>query len=72
MASKTKVTPQKEEMPEKEGPETPPDGPLLDRSNASVKALIRTAKKRRDVDQHQVHRPLAEPVLRDRSIRFAN
>ena len=30
MASKTKVTPQKEEMPEKEGPETSPDGPLLD------------------------------------------
>jgi len=45
MASKTKVTPQKEEMLEKEGPETPPDSPLLDRSNASVKALIRTAKR---------------------------
>jgi hypothetical protein len=46
MASKTKVTPRKEEMLQKEGPETPPDSPLLDRSNAAVKALIRTAKKR--------------------------
>jgi hypothetical protein len=27
MASKTKVTPQKEEMRDKEGPETPPDSP---------------------------------------------
>jgi hypothetical protein len=46
MASRTKVTPPKEEMLEKEGPETPPDSPLIDRSNGSVKALIRTAKKR--------------------------
>jgi hypothetical protein len=28
MASKTKVTPQKEEMLEKEGPETPPDNEM--------------------------------------------
>jgi RNA polymerase primary sigma factor len=34
MARKTKVTPQKEEVPEKEGPETPPDSPLLDLSEA--------------------------------------
>jgi hypothetical protein len=45
MASKPKVTPQKDEMLEKEGPETPSDSPLLDRSNRSVKALIRAAKK---------------------------
>ena len=32
MASKTKVTPQKEEMLEKEGRETPPGSPLLDLS----------------------------------------
>ena len=30
MASKTEETPQKEEMPEKEVPETLPDSPLLD------------------------------------------
>ena len=46
MASKTKVTPQKEEMLEKEGPETPPGNPLLDLSDAAVKKLIRGAKKR--------------------------
>ena len=46
MASKTKVTPQKEEMLEKEGPETPPDSPPLDLSDAAVKKLIRGAKKR--------------------------
>ena len=42
MASKIKVTRQKVEMLEKEGPETP----LLDLSDAAVKALIRSAKKR--------------------------
>jgi hypothetical protein len=30
MASKTEVTPQKEEVPEKEGSETLPDSPLLE------------------------------------------
>ena len=45
MASKTE-TPQKEEMPEKEGPETLPDSPVLDPSDAAIKELIRSAKKR--------------------------
>jgi len=40
------MTRQKEKVPEKEGPETPPDSPLLDLSDAAVKKLIRTAKKR--------------------------
>ena len=40
MASKIKVTRQKVEMLEKEGPETP----LLDLSDAAVKALIRSAR----------------------------
>jgi len=31
---------------ESEGPETPPDSPALDLSDAAVKKLIRTAKKR--------------------------
>jgi RNA polymerase primary sigma factor len=60
MASKTRVTPQKEEMLEKEGPETPPDSPLLDRSNASVKALIRTAKKRGYVTHDQINSLMKE------------
>jgi RNA polymerase primary sigma factor len=60
MASKTKVTPQKEEMRDKEGPETPPDSPLLDRSNASVKALIRAAKKRGYVTHDQINSLMKE------------
>src|SRR5262245_23688087 len=55
MASETKVTPQKEQMLEKGGPETSPDRPLLDLSNASVKALIRTAKKRGYATHEQVN-----------------
>src|SRR5438094_1646828 len=55
MAIKTKVTPQKEELLEREGPETPPERPLLDLSNASVKALIRTAKKRGYVTYDQIN-----------------
>jgi Sigma-70 factor, region 1.1 len=55
MASKTKVTPQKEEMLEKQGPETPPDSPLLDLSDAAVKKLIRTAKKRGYVTHDQIN-----------------
>ena len=46
MTSKTIVTPHKEEVPQKEGPETPLDIPLFDLSDAAVKKLIRTAKER--------------------------
>jgi RNA polymerase primary sigma factor len=56
MASKSKVTPQKEEMLEQEGPETP----LLDRSNAPVKALIRTARKRGYVTHDQINSLMIE------------
>ncbi len=55
MASNTNVTPQKEEVPEKEGPETPPDSPLLDLSDAAVKKLIRSAKKRGYVTHDQIN-----------------
>src|SRR6266478_386253 len=55
MASKTKVTPQKEEVPEKEGPEIPTDGPLLDLSDAAVKTLIRGARKRGYVTHDQIN-----------------
>jgi RNA polymerase primary sigma factor len=51
MASKINVTPQKEEMLEKEGPETP----LLDLSDAAVKELIRSAKKRGYVTHDQIN-----------------
>src|ERR1035438_7583358 len=54
MASKTNATPQKEEVPKKEGPETSPDSPLLDLSDAAVKKLIRSAKKRGYVTHDQI------------------
>ena len=55
MASKTEVTPQKEEVPEKEGPETPPDSPLLDLSDVAIKKLVRSAKKRGYVTHAQIN-----------------
>src|SRR6195256_4256490 len=55
MASKTEVTPQKDDVPENEGPETPSDSPLLDLSDAAVKKLIRTAKKRGYVTHAQIN-----------------
>src|SRR6266702_3116514 len=55
MASKTNTTPRKEAVPNKEGPETPPDSPLLDLSDAAVKKLIRSAKKRGYVTVAQIN-----------------
>ena len=55
MAGKTEVTPQKEEVPEREGPETPPDSPLLDLSDAAIKKLIRSAKKCGYVTHDQIN-----------------
>ena len=39
----------------KVGPETPPDSPLLDLSDAAVKTLIRSAKKRAYVTHDQIN-----------------
>ena len=55
MASKPKVTPQKEEVPEKEAPETAPDSPLPDLSDAAVKKLTHSAKKRGYVTHDQIN-----------------
>src|SRR3982074_997436 len=55
MAGKTEVTLQKEEVPEREGPETPPDGPLLDLSDVAIKKLVRSAKKRGYVTHDQIN-----------------
>ena len=46
MASKIKALPQKDKggPPEKENPETPPDSPLLDLSDAAVHKMIKQAK----------------------------
>ncbi len=46
MASKTKVVPQEQEVPEKERSDSQPDAPLLDLSDAAVKKMISRAKKR--------------------------
>src|SRR6266566_1955058 len=58
MASNIKTTPQKEEM--KEGPETAPDSPLLELSDAVVKKLIHSAKKRGYVTRDQINLLLKE------------
>ena len=64
MASKIKVAPQKEEMLEKEGPETP----LLDLSDAAVKALIRSAKKRGYVTHDQINALLSSEEVKSEQI----
>ena len=58
MASKIKVTPQKQEVLAKGGPENPPDRSLLDRSNAAVEELIRSAKKHGYVTVEQINSAL--------------
>ena len=47
MASDTKATSHKEDVPEKETPESAPDSPLLDLSDAAVKKLIRSRQEAR-------------------------
>ena len=68
MASKTKMTPQKEEMLEKEGRETPPGRPLLDLSDAAVKKLIRSAKKRGYVTHDQINALLSSEEVKSERI----
>jgi RNA polymerase primary sigma factor len=55
MASKTEVTRQTQEASERDGREIPPDGPLLDLSDAAVKKLIHSAKKRGYVTHEQIN-----------------
>ena len=55
MANRTKVTAQKEGVPEAEGPGTVPDSPLLDLADGAVKKLIRSAKKRGYVTNEQIN-----------------
>src|SRR2546421_1742174 len=68
MASKTEETPPKEEMLEKEGPETLPDRPLLDLSDAAVKKLIRSAKKRGYVTHDQINAVLSSEEVNSEQI----
>src|ERR1700683_4057437 len=64
MASKIKMTSQKEETLEKDGQETAPDGPLLDLSDAAVKELIRSAKKRGYVTHDQINALLSSEEVK--------
>ena len=64
MATKIKVTRQKVEMLEKEGPETP----LLDLTDAAVKALIRSAKKRGYVTHDQINALLSSEEVKSEQI----
>src|SRR2546426_7788794 len=64
MASKTEETPQKEEMPEKEGPETLPD----DLSDAAIRKLIRSAKKRGYVTHDQINSVLPSEEVNSEQI----
>jgi RNA polymerase primary sigma factor len=64
MASKIKVTPQTEEMLEKDGPETP----LLDLSDAAVKELIRGAKERGYITHDQINVLLSSGEVKSEQI----
>ena len=64
MASKSKVTPQKGEMLEEEGP----DSPLLDLSDVAVKELIRGAKKRGYVTHNQINALLSSEEVKSEQI----
>ena len=68
MASIIKVTAHKEKIPENEGSESPPDNPLLDLSDAAVKELIRTAKKRGYVTHDQINALLASEEVNSEQI----
>jgi RNA polymerase primary sigma factor len=71
MASKTKAVQKetKEEAPEKEAPETPDTPlPLLDLSDAAVKKLIRSAKKRGYVTVDQINAVLPSEEVNSEQI----
>jgi RNA polymerase primary sigma factor len=65
MASKI---PQKEEKLGMEGPEASPDKPLLDLSDAAVKALIGAAKRRGHVTHDQINALLASDEINSEQI----
>jgi RNA polymerase primary sigma factor len=68
MASSIKATPQEEGTPEKAVSETAPDSPLLDLSNAAVKKLIRSAKKRGYVTHDQINSVLSSEEVNSEQI----
>ena len=55
-------------MPEKEAPETAPDSPLLDLSDAAVKKLTHSAKKRGYVTHDQINSVLPPEEVNSQEI----
>src|SRR5262245_19077685 len=68
MASDIKATSHKEDLPEKETPESATDRPLLDLSDAAVKKLIRPAKKRGYVTHDQINSVLPSEEVNSEQI----
>src|SRR5262245_32744573 len=68
MASNIKAKPQEEQVPENEASETVPDSPLLDLSDAAVKKLIRSAKKRGYVMHEQINSVLPSEEVNSEQI----
>jgi RNA polymerase primary sigma factor len=64
MASKIKATPQKEEVPKEDGPQTP----LLDLSDLAVKELIRSAEKRGYITHDQINTWLTSEEVKSEQI----
>ena len=58
MASETKVTLQTEQVPEGDSA-SPVDRPLFDSSDAAIKKLVQTVKKRGYVTHHQINSVLS-------------
>src|SRR5437899_8102984 len=68
MASNIKARPQEDEVPEKQAPETAPDRPPLDLSDAAVKKRIRSAKKRGYVTHDQINSVLPSEEVNSEQI----
>ena len=64
MASEIKVTPENEEMLEKEGPESPP----LDLSDAAIMGLLQSAKKRGYITNDQIDALLCSAEVKSEQI----
>src|SRR5262245_25271961 len=68
MAGDIKATSRKEDLPEKETPESAPDRPLRDLSDVAVKKLIRSAKKRGYVTHDQINSVLPSEEVNSEQI----
>ena len=63
-----KLTTQKEKIPGNKVSEIPPDRPVLDLSDAAVKALVRTAKRRGYVTHDQINALLSSEEVNSEQI----